>query len=581
MIKQNSTKEQSIIKYLIKKIDVYGQSLEWYIGNNEKYQTITGGIKTLIIFSISFLFLLYSIIKFFTDRNGSFVMYDIKYSELSDANFNYFKDFEIFFFLRSSSSMIEIDNNIFQAYLIQINATDNSYIFSYPFDVCDNDYFIDQLGFSKSIKSNLEKTYCINRENYPKLPHFLLSQPSTFGEKINAVHFILLPNCSNISSCTNEEISNFQNVFQSIYEIKIFIKSYIPNPLNKENPEQKEITSLTLNSNYKGAIVYFKNYNISTQSSIIPYLFDKEKKNILAYDYYTEDYDNSDNKTSQNSYTYYLEFALSNKISFLDRDYDQLNTLLGGFIGVFNSLQGIGKIFTLLFDSFSKEFFIFNFIIKNRLFVKKNKMIFISNPPKITQTSNDDLSSQNKEKDLLNVNNNTKNNLYQKDNLTLKSKINLFDKESKDEMIINNNNKIIKKKNENENESEIKMNMFKSLWCSILMSLEIENSKYPDIQNALNKIKLIQEIFDTSIYISLIFDMMRLKKVIFNQQQLKLFESIHFTFDEINDYLHKFAFCEDINNNDIIYQNIQKTKQYKNSKMTENIINVLKKQINI
>ena len=47
MIKQNSTKEQSIIKYLIKKIDVYGQSLEWYIGNNEKYQTITGGIKTL------------------------------------------------------------------------------------------------------------------------------------------------------------------------------------------------------------------------------------------------------------------------------------------------------------------------------------------------------------------------------------------------------------------------------------------------------------------------------------------------------------------------------------------------------
>ena len=60
------------------------------------------------------------------------------------------------------------------------------------------------------------------------------------------------------------------------------------------------------------------------------------------------------------------------------------------------------------------------------------------------------------------------------------------------------------------------MNMFKSLWCSILMSLEIENSKYPDIQNALNKIKLIQEIFDTSIYISLIFDMMRLKKVIFN-----------------------------------------------------------------
>ena len=189
------------------------------------------------------------------------------------------------------------------------------------------------------------------------------------------------------SSCTYDEINDFQNIFNSIFEIKIFVKSYIPNPLNKENPEQKEITSLTLNSNYKGAIVYFKNYNISTQSSIIPYLFDKEKKNILAYDYYTEDYDNSDNKTSQNSNTYYLEFVLSNKVSFLDRDYEQINNILGDFIGVFNTLQGIGKFFTFLFDSFSKEFFIFNFIIKNRLFVKNNKRKFIGNPPKINQTS--------------------------------------------------------------------------------------------------------------------------------------------------------------------------------------------------
>ena len=50
--------------------------------------------------------------------------------------------------------------------------------------------------------------------------------------------------------------------------------------------------------------------------------------------------------------------------------------------------------------------------------------------------------------------------MFTKDNLTLKSEINLSDKESKDEMIIGGD-KIIKKKNENE--KEIKMNMFKSL----------------------------------------------------------------------------------------------------------------------
>ena len=122
--------------------------------------------------------------------------------------------------------------------------------------------------------------------------------------------------------------------------------------------------------------------------------------------------------------------------------------------------------------------------------------------------------------------------------------------------------------------------MFKSLWCSILMSLEIENSKYYDIQNAMDKIKVIQNIFGTSIYINLIFDMMRLKKVIFNQQQLKLFESIHFTFDEINDYLHKFNSCEEINSDKIINQSIERIKGKNQSKITENIISVLNEQIN-
>ena len=41
----------------------------------------------------------------FKDRNGSFVMYDISYSELDDAEFKYYEHFEIFFFFKSSSSI--------------------------------------------------------------------------------------------------------------------------------------------------------------------------------------------------------------------------------------------------------------------------------------------------------------------------------------------------------------------------------------------------------------------------------------------------------------------------------------------
>ena len=99
MIQKNKgIQDDNSFQYYIKKIDIYGESLNWYIGNNEKYQTITGGIKTAIVILISMIFLFYSLIKLFIDRNGSFVMYDITYPELNNASFIYFNDFEIFFF---------------------------------------------------------------------------------------------------------------------------------------------------------------------------------------------------------------------------------------------------------------------------------------------------------------------------------------------------------------------------------------------------------------------------------------------------------------------------------------------------
>ncbi len=55
-------------KYLMRKIDIYGEPLQWYIANNEAYQTVSGGCKTIFVISISLKFLIYSIIKLITDR---------------------------------------------------------------------------------------------------------------------------------------------------------------------------------------------------------------------------------------------------------------------------------------------------------------------------------------------------------------------------------------------------------------------------------------------------------------------------------------------------------------------------------
>ena len=398
---KNEEGSQTKYQYIMRKIDIYGEPLQWYIGNNETYHTVAGGFRTFLVISIALIFLFYSIIKLFTDRDGSFVMYDISYSELDDADFIYFRDFEIFFFFKSSSAMMEMDTSIFQAYLTQINATDNSFMAQYPFEECDNEYFSEQLGFSANVRGGLEKTYCINASNYNSDEMtFSLAQVSPLGETTNSVQFILMQTC-NSGSCTDDENSKFKETINSIQDVKVFIKSHTPNPLNMNNPLQSEVISFTLTNTYKGATVYFKNYNISTQSSLIPYIIGANKTHFLAYDYYKDiDESSSSSDTSSSdgtsgssgnegtsssgsgrrtsdsdssSSTYYLEFYLSSKYSFLEREYVQLDTTLANFIGVFNGLEVVGRVLTFVFDSFSKEFFIFNYILKDRMFIKKKK----------------------------------------------------------------------------------------------------------------------------------------------------------------------------------------------------------------
>ncbi len=584
MIQKNKgIQDDNSFQYYIKKIDIYGESLNWYIGNNEKYQTITGGIKTAIVILISMIFLFYSLIKLFIDRNGSFVMYDITYPELNNASFIYFNDFEIFFFFQSSSyKMIELDSNIFQAYLVQINGEDKSYMSQYSFEECDNDYFIETLGFSKSFKEALDKTYCINKSKYGNNDiEFSLAQVNPLGYTTNSVLFLLVQTCSD-STCSDEENQNFQNALNSIEEVKIFVKSYTPNPLKMNNPLQREVITFTLKNNFRGATLYYKNYNMTTQSHIIPYLFKKNKTNFLAYDYYSTGENDNSNSEIDYSHTYYLEFFLSTKVSFLERNYEQIHTTLANFVGVFNSLQAIGRIFSFLFDSFSKEFFIFNFIIKDKLFIKKRrKSSYIANPPpKIYSISNNNLlNNNNKEGEELNINNNefqkrdkstlTKDNLFTEEYLNEKNKKSITDKESKDIILANQEEK--NKKDYGKVEG-IQINILKTFWLYILNALEKEESKYPDIQNALIKLKLIQGFFDTSTYLNLIFDVMRLKKVIFNKEQLKLFESIHFTEEDIMQHFDKLQSSGDAFEDKSIYEIIQRSKRTKNSKLTDNII---------
>ena len=688
-------KRQSTYQYIMRKIDIYGEPLQWYIGSNETYQTVAGGFRTFLVISIALIYLLYLIIMLFKDRNGSFVMYDISYSELEDAEFKHHEHFEIFFFFKSSSSMMEMDTSIFQAYLTQVNASSDSFSAQYPFEECDNEYFSQQLGFSAYVKGGLEKTYCIDPEKYNNMT-FSLAQISPLGETTNSVKFVLMQTCDG-DSCSDDENSKFKEAINQIQDVKVFIKSYTPNPLKMKNPLQSEVTSFTLTNTYKGATIYFKNYNITTQSSLIPYLISPNKTHFLAYDFYKDisESDSDDDSTTRrldntndnggsntgnnpgsdggpgsggdtgsgdntgsggdsgtgdntgsggntgsgdntgsggdsgtgdntgsggnsgsgdntgsggennksggsapagfgrsNSNTYYLEFVLSSKVSFLEREYEQLDSTLASFLGVFNALEVIGKVLTFVFDSFSKEFFIFNFVLKDRMFRNNKNSKLVGNPPKIFKSTNNDITndSRSKDKEIIQLKDNdhnykrreyspslTNNNFFTEDNLVNKKIKNTTDKESNDIILEKNDDG----KKGKVKEEEIKIGIFKSFWCNVLMTLDKDKSKYNDVENALDKIRLVQAFFDTSVYINLVLDMIRLKKVIFNEQQLKLFECIHFTSDEIKHYLEKFFSCEDVPPQKFINQTIKKNQGKKNSKITENILTILQEQIDI
>ena len=171
----------------------------------------------------------------------------------------------------------------------------------------------------------------------------------------------------------------------------------------------------------------------------------------------------------------------------------------------------------------------------------------------------------------------TKDNLFTEEYLNEKNKKSITDKESKD-IILGHQEENNKK--EYRKVEGIQINILKTFWLYILNALEKEESKYPDIQNALNKLKLIQGFFDTSTYLNLIFDVMRLKKVIFNEEQIKLFETIHFTEEDIMQYFDKLQSSGDAFEDKSIYEIIQRNKRTKNSKLTDNIIKILNEQIN-
>ena len=62
MKRQNEEeKHQTTYSYIMRKIDIYGEPLQWYIGKNETYRTVAGGFKSFFgNININYLFIIFN-----------------------------------------------------------------------------------------------------------------------------------------------------------------------------------------------------------------------------------------------------------------------------------------------------------------------------------------------------------------------------------------------------------------------------------------------------------------------------------------------------------------------------------------
>ncbi len=142
-----------------------------------------------------------------------------------------------------------------------------------------------------------------------------------------------------------------------------------------DNPIQTQVNTFTLTKSHLGSTIYYKKYSVETDSSLIPYKIGPKKIEFSSFDYQKEDIDSD-------AIYFYLNFSLSNTKSYLTRNYEKLDNSLANFLALYNALEIAGKILTFLLASFSNEIFIFNYILKDRLY-KKNLIIGKNLPKKI------------------------------------------------------------------------------------------------------------------------------------------------------------------------------------------------------
>jgi hypothetical protein len=206
-------------------IDIYGEPLQWYIGNDKTYSTIVGGYRTFLVIGAALIFLFYSIYKLFTERECSYLFYDIVFSDIDETNLIYYKDFEIFFFFQTHGNhMMEMDKNVIRAVIKQTKASDDSSSSSESNEVRNLSY--EKKKKIRNIQNNENFNNNENNENFNEIFEkvFFIENNENLNEKnenLNENNENL--NNENLNENNENLIENFINNLLLKEDISIYL----------------------------------------------------------------------------------------------------------------------------------------------------------------------------------------------------------------------------------------------------------------------------------------------------------------------------------------------------------------------
>lgn len=95
----------------LRRIDVFGDPLQWYIGNNKEYGSVIGGMRSFLIVIASITVLIYS--AYLLLQQKRFICVLLVNPESDSLNISYYNDFELFLIATTSDYKdTELDSDV-------------------------------------------------------------------------------------------------------------------------------------------------------------------------------------------------------------------------------------------------------------------------------------------------------------------------------------------------------------------------------------------------------------------------------------------------------------------------------------